>query len=182
MNPLTIERRNAIRHEVDYSATYARFDEDGRPWNPKQSRSINLSLGGVRLRSSSPVNVKELLSISVLLKGKPVSFRGEVVHVIYCPNRGYEAGISIKEITNQDRMALARFESERRYFPSDSGHDITISNPDQITCPNCGELVASADRVENIIKHCEEMHGQCSCGQRYIIRVVFSNIQIFSLH
>jgi hypothetical protein len=177
-----MERRDTIRYEADYPATYARFDEDGRPWDTKESRSINLSLGGVRLRSSSPVNAKELLYISVLLKGKPVSFRGEVVYVIYCPNRGYEVGISIREIKNQDRMALARFESRQPYLTSDSRHDLVIADLDQITCPNCGEMVASADRVEGIMKYCEEMLGQCSCGQRYIIRVVFSNIAIFSLH
>ena len=92
-----------------YPAVYIRFDNQGRAYDQKISRSMNVSLGGVRLQSSFPVDSGELLDITMTLEEKLVTFKGKVIYVTGSENQGFELGISIEDIAKQDKIALTRF-------------------------------------------------------------------------
>ena len=103
------ERRDSIRLNMDYPALYTRFDNQGRACDQKISHSMNVSLGGVKLQSSFPVDSGETLDISMALGENLVTFKGRVAYVKGSEDQGFELGISIEDIDNQDKISLTRF-------------------------------------------------------------------------
>ena len=102
-------RKDSIRLKLIYPSIYTRFDNKGRAYDQKICRSMNVSLGGVRLQSSFPVDSGEMLDITMALGENLVTFKGKVIYVTPSENQGFEFGISIGDIENQDRIALTRF-------------------------------------------------------------------------
>ena len=70
---------------------------------------MNVSLGGVRLQSSFTVDSGEVLDISMVLGENLVTFKGKVIYVAGSEDQGFELGISIEDIADQDKIALTRF-------------------------------------------------------------------------
>jgi hypothetical protein len=103
------DRRGSIRFKMIYPALYTRFDNQGRECDQKISRSMDVSLGGVRLQSSFLVDSGEVLDITMALGENLVTFKGKVVYVAPSKDQGLELGISIEDIEVQDRVALTRF-------------------------------------------------------------------------
>jgi len=168
--PPVQDRRVSVRRNMIYPVVYTRFDDHGRPFDQKPSRCVNVSLGGVRLQNTFRVEPKEVLHIDIALEESLVSFKGEVVYVIHSQGRGFELGISIKEIKNGDWMALNRFVAPPR-DSIDLAHDNVIIRTGRIVCPSCGEEIASVARIRDMIPYCKEFLGRCNCGLRYEIRV-----------
>ena len=102
-------RKDSIRLKVIYPAIYTRFDNKGREYDQRICRSMNVSQRGVRLQSNFPVDSGELLDITIALGGNLVAFKGRVVYVASSEDEGFEFGISIADINDQDRVALTRF-------------------------------------------------------------------------
>jgi hypothetical protein len=103
------DRRDSIRLKMDYPALYTRFDNQGRACDQKISHSMNVSLGGVKLQSSFPVDSGETLDISMALGENLVTFKGKVAYVSGSEDQGFELGISIEDIEDQDKISLTRF-------------------------------------------------------------------------
>jgi hypothetical protein len=102
-------RRNSVRLSATCPGSHARYDEEGRPFDQRPSRSLNLSSEGVALQSRFPVDLGETLKVTMALGEDLVSFRGEVVYVKPMKGHGFEFGISIRDIGKTDRVALTRF-------------------------------------------------------------------------
>jgi len=105
------ERRGSVRLKMMFPALYTRFDNQGREFDQKISRSMDLSPGGMRLQSNFSVDRGEVLDITMALEEDLVTFKGKVVYVT--PSRdqgqGIECGISIQDIDIKDRITLTRF-------------------------------------------------------------------------
>ena len=69
------DRRDSIRLKMICPVTYTRLDNHGRAYDQKISRSVDVSLGGVRLQSSFPVDSEEVLDITMALGESLVSLR-----------------------------------------------------------------------------------------------------------
>ena len=102
-------RRESIRLSMMYPALYTRVDEKGRAYDQKMSRSMNVSLGGVKLQSDYSVDSGEVLDISMALRENLINFQGKVVYVRGSEDQGFELGISIEDIADEDKIALRRF-------------------------------------------------------------------------
>ena len=102
-------RKDSIRLKVIYPAIYTRFDNKGRPCDQKICRSMNVSQRGVRLQSNFPVDSGEVLDITIALGENLIAFKGKVVYVASSEDQGFEFGISIQDIDDQDRVALTGF-------------------------------------------------------------------------
>jgi len=103
------DRRGSIRLKMIYPALYTRFDNQGRAYDQKISRSKDVSQGGVRLQSGFRVDSGEVLDITMALGETLVTFKGKVIYVTPSEDQSFELGISIEDIKNQDRVALTRF-------------------------------------------------------------------------
>jgi hypothetical protein len=99
-------RKDSIRLKVIYPAIYTRFDNKGGAYDQKICQSMNVSLGGMRLQSGFLLDPGEMLDISIALGENLVTFRGKVIYVTPSEDQGFEFGISIEDIDNQDRIAL----------------------------------------------------------------------------
>ncbi len=108
------ERRGSIRVKMIYPAIYNRFDNQGRAYDQKISRSMNVSKGGVRLQSSFLVDSGEVLDITMALGESLVTFKGKVVYITPSEDEGFELGISISDIENEDKITLTRFIDDLR--------------------------------------------------------------------
>lgn len=164
------ERRSAARLKMIYPAIYTRYDDKGRACDEKPSRSMNLSMGGMRLESSFPVSPKEVLHIAVALRDSLVSFTGEVVYVNHSREKGFELGVSIREIKNLDRVALDRLQFLVE-GSTEIEDDKTIIKMGHIMCPNCRRQIASLAKIKDMANYCEEFFSLCACGQRFEIRI-----------
>ncbi len=75
----------------------------------------------------------------------------------------------------------------RLYPQKDDAHDSIFLGDawtppiESIVCPNCGEQISTAARVEEMIAYCKDFFGQCSCGQKYHIGLSYSGNAILSL-
>lgn len=163
------ERRNSVRLKMVYPAIYTRYDDKGRAWDEKPSRSVDISLGGVRLQSIFPVNPREVLGIAVALADSLVSFKGEVIYVTQSRDQGFELGVSIREIKNLDRIALGRFQFGAG-VSDQLEDDHMIVRMGHIVCPNCGRQIASLAKIKDMANYCKEFSSLCGCGQRFEIR------------
>lgn len=103
------ERRNWRRLDTVYPSIYTRFDDQGRPDDQKPCKTIDVSPGGVKLRSSFSVNPGEMLDVAMALGANSINFKGVVTYVEPSGDQNFELGVSIEEIDNQDMVALSRF-------------------------------------------------------------------------
>lgn len=103
------DRRGSIRLKTMCPAIFTRFNNQGRTGNKEICRSMNVSLGGVKLHSRSPVRPGETVNITMALDENVVTFRGKVIYVTPSGKERFELGLSIEEIENEDRIALNRF-------------------------------------------------------------------------
>jgi hypothetical protein len=164
------DRRNSARRKLIYPALYTRFDREGRPFDEKPSRSMNVSSGGMRLQSSFPVQPKETLEIAMAMEDRLVNFKGEVVYVIRAQDQTFELGVSFVHVESRDGLALSRSKGQVR----DSGprdDQTMILERGHIVCPNCGKPIASVERIRAMTAYCKELLGRCDCGLGYEIRV-----------
>jgi len=105
------DRRNLDRLKINYPAIYTRYDKHGTPCEQRISRLMNLSLTGVMLQSSAPVASGEILDITMALGDDLITFKGKVIHVTPAGDQGFDIGVSIEAIEDQQRIALIRFVS-----------------------------------------------------------------------
>jgi hypothetical protein len=102
------DRRGSIRLKMIYPALYTRFDNQGRAYDQKISRSMDVSQGGVRLQSGFQVDFGEVLDITMALEEHLITFKGKVIYVTSSEDQGFELGISIEDIEKGDKITLTR--------------------------------------------------------------------------
>jgi hypothetical protein len=103
------ERRIVARAKINYPATYTGFDERRNPCDSRIVKVTEVSLIGVRLQSSSPIESGEILDITLALEDNLVSFRGKLIHATPFGEDAFHLGISIDCIEDEQRVTLIRF-------------------------------------------------------------------------
>ncbi|MBW2056345.1 MAG: PilZ domain-containing protein [Deltaproteobacteria bacterium] len=103
------ERRRSVRLRVNRPGSYTRFDEEGRPIEQRPVRSLNISAEGVGLESRYPVDPGEILRFTMALRDNSIRFRGKVIYVNRTEGEGIRFGVSIRDMSKTDRIALIRF-------------------------------------------------------------------------
>ncbi|MGB7296761.1 MAG: diguanylate cyclase [Candidatus Aminicenantales bacterium] len=99
------EKRKTPRH---YISTLLLYQENG---DFKVTRTINLSLGGLRMMSDAKFPLAKSLDLFLVLEDKATSLRGDVV---YCRKTEedpalFHTGIRFREMAAADRKALENF-------------------------------------------------------------------------
>ena len=70
---------------------------------------MNVGLDGVKLKKSSSATSREVVEVRMRLGASPITFRGKVLYVNQSNDQGYELGISIEEMGDEDRIAWTKF-------------------------------------------------------------------------
>ena len=72
-------------------------------------RTVDLSLGGVKIQPDSPIPVDERLDLIILLENEAIRPMGKVVRSDLSSNRKYDVGIGFETISHQCLKRLERF-------------------------------------------------------------------------
>ena len=99
------EKRKSPRH---YISTLLLYQENG---NLKVTRTINLSLGGLRMMSDARLPLAKSLDLFLVLEDKATSLKGDVV---YCQKTDedppqFHTGIRFHEMPMADQIALEKY-------------------------------------------------------------------------
>jgi hypothetical protein len=101
--PFLRERRKHKRFELSLATAYQ--------WGMTRGilRTVDLSLGGVKIQSDGPIPVDERLDLIILFENEAVKPLGRVVRSNPTLNRKYEVGICFETIPQQCLKRLERF-------------------------------------------------------------------------
>jgi hypothetical protein len=102
------ERRKTDRLRTNQLASYTRYDTLSQPGEQVIARLTEVGLGGVRIESGSPAQPGEMLDVTLAFGNNLVSFKGKAIHMTPSRDEGFDLGISIEDIEDQQRVALIR--------------------------------------------------------------------------
>ena len=97
------ERRRHRRFELSLALAYR--------WGMTKGtfRTVDLSLGGVKIQTTIPIPVDERLDLTILIRNEAVKPVGRVVRSDHSSNGKYDVGISFETISHECLRRLDRF-------------------------------------------------------------------------
>ena len=97
------ERRRHKRFELSLALAYQ--------WGTKKDtiRTVDVSLGGIKIQTDSPITVDERLDLIILIENEAIKPTGKVVRSDPSSNRKYDVGIWFETISHQCLKQLERF-------------------------------------------------------------------------
>jgi hypothetical protein len=96
------ERRSHPRVKASRSVLYF---TDIYP-RPKVAATVDLSLGGTRVKTLDRLNPGEGIEIVIALDPKAIKCRGQVIHVHRPEGEGLEAGVRFEDLSEEDKLCL----------------------------------------------------------------------------
>lgn len=113
MKKAEAERRKYARLDLALTVSYRVTGETaGRPVDPREAISSDVSLGGVRLMTPSPLENGTILDLEILLgeeESGPVKGWGEVVWQSKISDTSYETGVMIRGMPETDKKRFMSF-------------------------------------------------------------------------
>ena len=93
-------------------------------------RTVDVSLGGIRIQTDRPIPVDERLNLIILLENEAIKPLGKVVRSRQSSNRKYDGGISFEAMLHQCLRRLKRFLDgmAQKRGAADRGKDLNQSS------------------------------------------------------
>lgn len=88
---------------------YTLFDQDGKPLGQGKGRTINLSLNGILLKTTSPLQGVYVLLMTIDLNGNDVKVEGRLVYSTEDGTGHYLSGIEFKGPMDRQVDAIVAF-------------------------------------------------------------------------
>lgn len=110
--PQGAERRKFARLDLALTVSYAVIDPAGQPADPREALSTDISAGGLRLMTPSPLETGATLDLNIFLaedEENPVRAKGEVVWQSKISNTSFETGVLIKDMPDDDKKRFMSF-------------------------------------------------------------------------
>lgn len=102
------EQRKFIRYDSLHLLDYQTLDEEGNPGIYSMGRTIDVSIDGLKLETTTEFKVDTQLLITIGIEDDLVELEGRTTHSM--PHDGrYIAGITFLKITKNGRRVLARY-------------------------------------------------------------------------
>jgi len=106
------EKRKFARLDLALTVSYAVIDPAGQPVDPREALSSDISAGGVRLMTPTPLEVGATIDLNIFLaeqEDNPVKAKGEVVWQTKISSTSFETGVVIKEMPDEDKKRFMSF-------------------------------------------------------------------------
>ena len=107
------ERRKFARLDLALTVSYRVAGlSTGQPLDPREAVSSDVSLGGIRLMTPSPLPNGTLLDLEIILgeeEGDPINAQGEVVWQSKITATSYETGVQIRGMPAADKKRFMEF-------------------------------------------------------------------------
>ncbi len=100
-----MERRSHPRVKVSHPALYF---TDIYP-RPNVASTLDLSLGGTRVRIPYSLMAGERLEITIAIRPQAIRCRAKTVHVLWLEDGRMEAGIEFEELSAPDKLYLRQY-------------------------------------------------------------------------
>lgn len=107
-----MERRKYARLDLALTISYQVIGSVGKPADPRETVSSDISVGGVRLMTPTPLDNGTMLELEIILgddESDAVHAEGEVVWQNKLSNTSYETGVMIKGMPNEDKSRFMQF-------------------------------------------------------------------------
>ncbi len=102
------EQRKFIRYDSLHLLDYVVLDEEGNAGIYSMGRTIDVSVDGLKLETTNPLNPDTRLLVTVGLEDDLVDLEGRITHVH--PHDGrYLSGITFLKISKEGRRVFARY-------------------------------------------------------------------------
>lgn len=102
------EQRKFIRYDSLHLLDYLVLDEDDKPGTYSMGRTIDVSVDGMKLETTTLFEANTRLLITVGIEDDLVDLEGRTTHVL--PHDGrYVSGVTFLKITKEDRRVLAKY-------------------------------------------------------------------------
>jgi c-di-GMP-binding flagellar brake protein YcgR len=106
------ERRKYARLDLALTVSYRVAGQaSGHPVDPREAISSDVSVGGLRLMTPTPLENGTMLDLEILLgeEPDPVKAEGEVVWQNRITATSYETGVMIRGMPSADKSRFMRF-------------------------------------------------------------------------
>ena len=102
------EQRKFIRYDSLHLLDYQLLDEEGNPGIYSMGRTIDVSIDGLKLETTTEIKIDTRLLITVGIEDDLVDLEGRTTHSM--PHDGrFIAGITFLKITKNGRRVLAKY-------------------------------------------------------------------------
>jgi len=102
------EQRKFIRYDALHLLDYIVLDENGDTGDYSMGRTIDVSIDGIKLETSTPLKVHTRLLITVGLEDDLVNLEGRITHVS-AHNDRFISGIGFLKISKNGRRVFAKY-------------------------------------------------------------------------
>ncbi len=106
------DRRKYARLDLALTVSYAVLDPAGQPLDPREALSSDISAGGLRLMTPTPLAVGSQLDLNIFLaddEEHPLKATGEVMWQSKISNTSFETGVMIHGMPNDDKKRFMSF-------------------------------------------------------------------------
>lgn len=106
------EKRKFARLDLALTVSYAVIDPSGHAMDPREALSSDISAGGVRLMTPTPLEVGATIDLNIHLadqEDNPIHAKGEVVWQTKISSTSFETGVVIKEMPDEDKKRFMSF-------------------------------------------------------------------------
>lgn len=114
-NKSIINKRKNPRVKTSNGVSYVCIDENGNEIEQGMGKTIDISLGGILLETSVPIESKYILIATIDLKGNLIEIRGKVVYSRKIEFREFLNGIQFLETPERQIKIIAEFIKVHRY-------------------------------------------------------------------
>ena len=111
---ITNKRKNP-RVKTSNGVSYVCIDENGNEIEQGMGKTIDISIGGILLETSVPIESKYILIATIDLKGNLIEIRGKVVYSRKIEFREFLNGIQFLETPERQIKIIAEFIKVHRY-------------------------------------------------------------------
>ncbi len=102
------EQRKFIRYDALHLLDYIVLDEEGTPGTYSMGRTIDVSIDGIKLETTTPFQADTRLLITIGLEDDLVDLEGRTTHAEPLNDR-FVSGVTFVKITKNGRRVLAKY-------------------------------------------------------------------------
>ena len=102
------EQRKFIRYDALHLLDYLVLDEESNPGVYSMGRTIDVSVDGLKLETTTPLSTNTRLLITVGIEDDLVDLEGRTTHALPLDGR-YVSGVTFLKITKEGRRVFAKY-------------------------------------------------------------------------
>ncbi len=104
-----VEKRKHPRIDINNLVSYRCMDDSGNQTKEGRGKSVNISQGGILLKSVAPIESEFVLLMSIDFENNIMEIRGKVAHSIKDKSGKYETGISFLGTHEETIQIIKKF-------------------------------------------------------------------------